>query len=124
MAKSILIIEDDNFLQKALGFTLKEEGYKIASATDGEKAIIMVKKDPPDLILLDLILPKIDGFDVLSQIKADKTISDIPVIIVSNLGDKESVEKGLKMGVKGYIIKAHFKLAEIVDKIKEVLGDK
>ena len=122
--KKILIVEDDDFLQKALGFTVREEGYEIVSAKDGEEALAFVKDNEIDLILLDLILPKMSGFDVLKQFKDDKETSNIPVIIVSNLGDKESVDKGLKMGADDYVIKAHFKLSDIIDKIKEVLDSK
>lgn len=121
MSKKILMIEDDNFMQKALRFTLQGDDYKIIVAVDGQLGIDMAKKEKPDLILLDIILPKIDGFDVLEKLKKDSIIKDIPVLILSNLGQKEDVEKGLKLGAVGYIIKAHFKLEDVVKKIKEIL---
>jgi DNA-binding response OmpR family regulator len=118
---SILVIEDDKFLRELITRKLTEENYKIADAVDGEEGIEKVKKEKPDLILLDLILPGIDGFNVLSQLKGNPELSDIPVIILSNLGQREEVEKGLKLGAIDYLIKAHFTPGEIVVKIKKTL---
>ncbi len=118
---SILVIEDDKFLRELITRKLTEENYKIADAVDGEEGIEKVKKEKPDLILLDLILPGIDGFNVLSQLKGNSELSDIPVIILSNLGQREEVEKGLKLGAIDYLIKAHFTPGEIVVKIKKTL---
>ena len=122
MAKKILIVEDDKFLRDLISQKLLKEGYDIAEAVDGEKGIEGVKKEKPDLVLLDLILPGVDGFEVLSQIKADPILAQIPVIILSNLGQKEDVERGLKLGAVDYLIKAHFTPEEIIQKVKAVLG--
>ena len=122
MAKKILIVEDDKFLRDLISQKLVKEGYDITEAVDGEKGVESVKKDKPDLVLLDLILPGIDGFEVLSRIKADPLLSSIPVIILSNLGQKEDVERGLKLGAVDYLIKAHFTPEEIIQKVKTVLG--
>jgi len=119
--KTILIIEDDRFLRELIVRKLKGEGYQTNEAADGEEGCEKVKKSPPDLVLLDLILPGIDGFEVLSKIKEEPTLSAIPVIILSNLGQREEVEKGLKMGAVDYLIKAHFTPGEIIEKIKAVL---
>ncbi len=121
MAKKILIIEDDKFLRELIGQKLLKEGYDIIEAVDGEKGIKSVKDEKPDLVLLDLILPGMDGFEVLIKIKEDSEIAQIPVIILSNLGQKDDIEKGLKMGAVDYLIKAHFTPGEIIDKIKVVL---
>lgn len=121
MAKKILIIEDDKFLRELIGQKLLKEGYDIVEAVDGEKGIKTVKDEKPDLILLDLILPGMDGFEVLTKIKEDAEISQTPVIILSNLGQKDDIEKGLKMGAVDYLIKAHFTPGEIIDKIKVIL---
>ncbi|HHE76645.1 MAG TPA: response regulator [Candidatus Parcubacteria bacterium] len=121
MAKKILVVEDDKFLRELISQKLTKEGYDIAEATDGEKGFESVKKEKPDLVLLDLILPIIDGFEVLSRIKSDPVLAQIPVIILSNLGQKEDIEKGLKIGAADYLIKAHFTPAEIIEKIKNVL---
>ncbi|MFH1714227.1 MAG: response regulator [Candidatus Nealsonbacteria bacterium] len=117
----ILIIEDDKFLRELISQKLLKEGYEIDSAVDGEEGIKKIKETKPDLVLLDLILPGIDGFEVLTQMKTDSSISPTPVIILSNLGQKEDVERGLKLGAVDYLIKAHFTPGEIVEKIKEIL---
>lgn len=121
MAKKILVIEDDRFLRELIARKLSDDGFVIIEATDGEEGIKKVKEEKPDLILLDLILPSIDGFEVLSQIKKDENLKSIPVIILSNLGQREEVEKGLKMGAVDYLIKAHFTLGEIIEKMKNIL---
>ena len=121
MAKTILIIEDDKFLRELIAQKLFKEGYNIIEAIDGEEGIKKVKEEKPDLVLLDLILPGIDGFEVLSQIKEDPSLAQIPVIILSNLGQKEDVEKGLKLGAIDFLIKAHFTPGEIIEKINSAL---
>ncbi|MFH1462721.1 MAG: response regulator [bacterium] len=117
----ILIIEDDKFLRELISQKLLKERYNVSEAVDGEDGIKKIKSEKPDLILLDLILPGIDGFEVLSQMKAIPELSSIPVIILSNLGQKEDVEKGLKLGAVDYLIKAHFTPGEIIEKIKSSL---
>ena len=121
MAQKILVIEDDKFLRELISQKLIQEGYKIVEAMDGEKGLEAIKKEKPDLILLDLILPGIDGFEVLTRIKKDQPETKIPIIILSNLGQKDDIEKGLKMGAVDYLIKAHFTPAEIIEKIRAVL---
>ncbi len=121
MPKKILIIEDDKFLRKLLIDRLAEEGYLIDGAIDGEEGLEKAKTGEFDLILLDLILPGIDGFEVLSFLKKERNLEKVPVLILSNLGQKEEIEKGLKLGAIDYIIKAHFTLDEIVEKIKKIL---
>ena len=119
--KKILIIEDDKFLRELITRKLLNEAYEVSEAVDGEEGIKKIKEEKPDLVLLDLILPGIDGFEVLSQMRKESALSSIPVIILSNLGQKEDVEKGLKMGAVDYLIKAHFTPGEIIDKIKAAL---
>jgi DNA-binding response OmpR family regulator len=121
MAKKILIVEDDKFLRELITKKLKDEGYETVGAGDGEEGLDKAKKESPDMVLLDLILPGIDGFEVLSKIKDDPALSSIPVVILSNLGQREEVEKGLKMGAVDYMIKAHFTPGEITEKVKTVL---
>ena len=121
MPKTIIIIEDDKFLRELIVQKLLKEGYEISEAIDGEEGIKKIKEEKPDLILLDLILPGIDGFEVLSQMGEDPKLSLIPVIILSNLGQKEDVEKGMKLGAVDYLIKAHFTPGEIIEKIKKAL---
>ncbi len=121
MPKTILIIEDDKFLKELIARKLAGEGYDVLEAVDGEEGIKKIKQEKPDLVLLDLILPGVDGFEILSKMKEDPMAARIPVIILSNLGQKEDVERGFKLGAVDYLIKAHFTPGEIIDKIKAVL---
>jgi len=123
MAKKILVIEDDKFLRELISQKLLKEGYDVSEAIDGEKGIESVKSEKPDVVLLDLILPGIDGFEVLARIKSDPVLNKIPVIILSNLGQKDDIEKGLNMGAADYLIKAHFTPAEIVEKIRMIIKE-
>ncbi len=118
---NILIVEDDKFLRELISQKLVKDGYDISLAVDGEEGIKKIKEEKPDLVLLDLILPGIDGFEVLTQAKKDVTTAKIPVIILSNLGQKEDIERGLKLGAVDYMVKAHFTPGEIIEKIKKVL---
>lgn len=121
MPKNILIVEDDKFLRELISQKLTKEQYNVSEATDGEEGIKKIKKEKPDLVLLDLILPGIDGFEVLAQMKEDQSVTKIPVIILSNLGQREDIERGLKLGAVDYLVKAHFTPGEIIEKIKKVL---
>ncbi len=121
MAKNILIIEDDEFLRGLINKKLTSEGFNIISAVDGEEGIKKTKEQKPDLILLDLVLPNIDGFEVLAKVKADPNVSSVPVIILSNLSQKEDISKGIKLGAVDYIIKAQFTPEEIAEKIKKII---
>jgi DNA-binding response OmpR family regulator len=121
MAKKILIIEDDKFLRELITRKLIEEGFEVLEAVDGEEGMKKVREEKVDLTLLDLILPGIDGFEVLSKMKENPATNKIPVIILSNLGQREDVEKGLGMGAVDYLIKAHFTPQEIIEKVKNSL---
>ena len=120
-AKRVLIIEDDRFLRELIARKLTDEGFDTLEAGEGEEGLKRVKEEKPDLVLLDLILPSIDGFEVLSRMKRDPKLASIPVIILSNLGQREEVERGLKLGAIDYLIKAHFTPGEIIEKIKNAL---
>lgn len=124
MAAKILIIEDDKFLRELIAKKLLREGYEVEEAVDGEEGLRKVKEVMPDLILLDLILPGIDGFGVLKNIKDDPKLSLIPVVILSNLGQRDEIEKGLSLGAVDFLIKAHFTPEEIIEKIRSVLAKK
>ena len=116
--KKILIVEDDKFLRELMVRKLSQENFEIIEAVDGEEGIKKIKDTIPDIVLLDLILPGIDGFEVLAKVKEDTTTNSIPVIILSNLGQREDVERGMKLGAIDYLVKAHFTPNEIIDKIK------
>lgn len=117
----VLVIEDDKFLRELIVRKLMKEGYDADIAVDGEEGIKKIKEVKPDLILLDLILPGIDGFEVLARKRKDPEISEIPVIILSNLGQKDEIERGFNLGAIDYLIKAHFTPREIIDKITGLL---
>lgn len=121
MAKTILIVEDDKFLRELIAQKLAKEGYEVLTTIDGEEGITQIREKKPDLVLLDLILPGIDGFEVLSRMKADQNLAKIPVVILSNLGQKEEIERGFKLGANDYMIKAHFTPREIIDKVNSIL---
>ena len=119
-SKRILVIEDEATLQKALNDVLTQEGFEVFSATDGLTGLEIATKEEPDLILLDIILPKMDGFEVLSKLKKEN--ENVPVIILTNLSDINDVQKALDLGATTYLIKADFHLDEVIQKIKETLG--
>jgi len=115
--KKILLIEDDPFISDVYITNLKNGGFKVSLADDGEKALKVVKRERFDLILLDLLLPKIDGFEVLKCIKKEASLKDTPVIILTNLGEKENIEKGKELGAIDYLVKINFTPKEVLEKI-------
>jgi CheY-like chemotaxis protein len=119
--KKVLIVEDDEFLRSLNAKRLETEGFKVSVAVDGQNAIDLIPKEMPNLIFLDLLLPGIDGFEVLKKIKADPATKDIPVIVFSNLGQKEDIEKARGLGAIDFLVKANFTLDDVVTKIKEIL---
>lgn len=120
--KKILLVEDDNFLSELLSKKLVESQATVTRAANGEEAISFVKANPKyDLILLDLMLPKIGGFEVMEAINADEKAKGTPIIILSNLGQKNDVEKGVSLGAKKFLVKAILSLDEIVDAASEIV---
>lgn len=125
MEKSkILIVEDDQFLVKIYQTKLESEGFDIELALDGEEGIEKAAKFMPELILLDLILPKMNGFEVLKKLKTDEKTKNIPVIVLSNLGQESDVKQGMELGAVDYLIKSDHSINEIIDKIKSKLEKK
>lgn len=120
--KKILIIEDEQSLQKTLGDILRKENYKIINALDGEIGLRLAQNEKPDLILLDLILPKMVGFDVLKNLKQNLETKEIPVIILTNLETTENIEKALNLGATTYLVKTDYSLEEIKEKVKKALN--
>ena len=120
--QKILIVEDDNILSKAVKAALTEEGFETLIAVDGEDTLVKAKEFKPDLILLDLILPKKSGEDVLAEIKQDEELKHIPVLVTTVKSEPESISRCVALGAKGYFIKAHYTLEEIVKEIKKVLA--
>jgi len=126
MAKSkqkvILIAEDDEIILRALYLSFHEEDFTIATAPDGEVALTMTQRMKPDLVLLDLIMPKKDGFTYLKEMKADPTISHIPVIVLSNLGTAENKSHATELGAMDYFVKSDTDLSDLVTKVKKILA--
>jgi len=121
MPKTILFIEDESSLQKTFSDFLRSEGYEIISALDGETGLRLAKEKNLDLILLDLILPKVHGFEVLKELKTDPKTKEIPIIVLTNLEGMGDVEKALELGATTYLVKAQYTLEEVVEKIKEII---
>ncbi|HYE22418.1 MAG TPA: response regulator [Verrucomicrobiae bacterium] len=122
-SKKILVVEDDVTMREIVVQKLKSSGYNVVEAEDGAKGIKLATKEKPDLILLDLMLPEVDGFGVLKEVRAnkDENISKTPVIILSNLWSKEEIIKTKELGVQAYIIKAYMTTEEILEKVNDVL---
>lgn len=121
--KKILFIEDESALQKTFGDVLEQEGYKMISALDGKDGLTLAKSEKPDLILLDLILPKLHGFEVLKQLKEDEETKETPIIVLTNLEGVGDVKKALELGATTYLVKANYSLEEVLQKIKKALND-
>lgn len=117
----VLIVEDDNMLSEMYAAKFKAEGFDVETAFDGEEGLIKAKAIKPDAILLDVIMPKLDGFGTLEALQADKTLSKIPVVMLTNLGQDEDIAKGKKLGASDYFVKANQTPNEIVDKVKKLI---
>ena len=118
----ILLIEDDPFLLSMYSIKFEAEGFVVVSADDGEKGLEMAKKTDANIILLDILMPKMNGFEVLEKLKEDERTRKIPIILLTNLNQKDEIEKGLILGADDYLIKAHFMPSEVVTRIKKILG--
>ncbi len=119
--KKILLAEDDRFLRRACETALTRRGMTVVAAGDGEEALALIRSERPDLILLDLLMPKMTGIEVLRALKADAAIRDIPVLILSNSSRELEMHDAEALGVVGYFIKANFSLQELVDRIAEMV---
>ncbi len=120
--KTILLVEDEEAMQKTFSEILQEEGYTVLSAMNGEDGFEMAKSNHPDLIMLDLILPRKDGFEVLKLLKATEETKQIPVVILTNLEGSSDVEKALELGATTYLVKANYSLEEVVKKVRSLIG--
>lgn len=120
----VLIVEDEEALRKVLQEKMEHAGFETFAAKDGDEGWDMAKNKNPDIILLDLILPKHTGFDVLATLKQDPGLKDVPVFILSNLAEDESLKKALAMGAEDYFVKAQHPINEIVEKVKARLFEK
>jgi len=122
---SILLVEDDSFISGMYQTKLANLGYQVELIDNGENADDRLKQDPlPDLVLLDIVLPKKDGFEILEALRKQERTKNLPVILLTNLGQKPDVERGIKLGADDYIIKAHYTATVVVEKITKVLEEK
>lgn len=117
----ILIIEEDHFMRKIYRDKLSRLGFDFLEATNGEEGLNKVIAEKPDLVILDLILPRKNGFDVLIDMKSNKNTENIPVIILSNLGQESDIQRGLSLGAEEYLVKTEISLSGVVDKVREQL---
>ena len=120
--KKVLIVEDDNFVAEVYSTKLLEMGHEVRIAQNGEEGLKMVEEEKPDLILLDIIMPVMGGIEMLGELKKKDDWKQIPVILLTNVGEKESVQKARDLCVQDYLIKSHFTPAEVIEKIEAVLG--
>lgn len=119
----ILVVEDDDFLRELIVGKLKNEGFRVSQAIDGKEGLYKLREEQPQLVLLDLILPGIDGFEVLHQAHIDPIVSSIPIIVLSNLGQKGDIDRAKENGAVGYLVKAHFTPSQIIEKVQEFLQE-
>ncbi len=120
--KKVLIVEDDQLIFSILSRELADAGFEVANAFDGEQAVTVTKEVRPDLVLLDVLLPRKNGFEVLQTLKSDESLKSIPVVILSNLGQPEDVKKGRELGAIDYMVKVEFEPKQIVAKVRTLLA--
>jgi DNA-binding response OmpR family regulator len=114
----VLVVEDDRFLRKAAEAALRRHGFTVLTASDGEEGLRIAQAEKPDLVLLDLIMPGLQGFEVLKLLKADAATSSIPVMVLSNLGQDSDVQRAMEAGAVDYLIKANLQLDKLIDRVK------
>ena len=119
--KKVLLVEDDPFLSDIYITKLKQSGFAVDLAIDGKDALRKLRRGLPDLLLLDIVLPKLDGWSVLDKIRKEGGLGNMKVVILSNLGQREDVRKGEKFGISGYLIKARHTPSEVIEEIKKLL---
>ena len=119
--KKIVLVEDDSLMSSILAAHLIKEGFNIISVTEGAQAFERIQAEQPSIVLLDIVLPGIGGFDILAKLKQDESTKSIPVLILSNLGSKEEIERGIDLGAEDYLVKANSMVEEITGKIQKIL---
>ncbi|KKR47113.1 MAG: Response regulator receiver protein [Parcubacteria group bacterium GW2011_GWA2_40_8] len=120
--KKILFVEDEQALQRTISEALHREGFEVLNAIDGDSGARLAKTEKPDMILLDLILPRRSGFDVLKELKETEETKDIPVIVLTNLESPADVDRAIELGATTYLVKANYDLSDIVKKVKMAIG--
>lgn len=122
MAQKVLIVEDEDVLRNVLAKKLEKEGYDVIVASDGEKGMENIRSEHPDIVLLDIMLPKKNGYQILEEMHDDEELKKIPVLVISNSGQPVEVKKLLELGACDYLVKADFEPAEVIDKMRTCLG--
>lgn len=122
MASKVLVVEDDRFLTSAYRAKLVRSGFEVQIATDGVEALEILKTFVPEIIILDLVMPRKDGFTTLAEIRAQESLKTIPVIVASNLGQKEDLDRAMSLGATDYIIKSDLSMDALVAKINSTIG--
>ena len=122
MPKKILIIEDEELMLDLLQRKLTKEGYEISVARDGEEGLKTMKEVKPNLVLLDIIMPKMGGFEVMEEMNKNKELKNIPVIVISNSGQPVELDRAQNLGAKDWLIKTEFDPQEVIDKVVKQIG--
>jgi len=122
MAKKILIIEDEEIIYSLLQRKLSQEGYEVSVAKDGQEGLERIRAEKPDLILLDIVMPKKGGFEVMEEIQKDENLKGIPIIIISNSGQPVELDRAKKLGARDWLIKTEFDPQEVIEKVRKQIG--
>lgn len=122
MPKKILIVEDEKIMRDLLVMKLEKEGYEISVAIDGQEGLKTLRKIKPNLILLDIIMPRMGGFEMMEEMNKDPQLKKIPVIIISNSGQSVELDRAIKLGAEDWLIKAEFDPKEVIDKVIKQIG--
>lgn len=121
MGNKILLIEDEELMVELLNRKLTQEGYEVSVARDGEEGLKMMKEQKPELVLLDIVMPRLGGFEVMEKMTKDNDLKDIPVIVISNSGQPVEIDRARKLGAKDWLIKTEFNPQEVIEKVKKQL---
>ncbi|MBL7155035.1 MAG: response regulator [Candidatus Portnoybacteria bacterium] len=119
--KKILIIEDEKFLLEMYQSRFEKEGYRVFTAINGQPGLELAQKEKPDLIILDILMPEMDGYEVIKKLKENSQTEKIPILVLSNLGQPEEINQGLKLGADDYIIKTDLTPSELINKVERML---
>ena len=120
----MVLVEDDSLMSSILATHLIKEGFAIVSVTNGTQAFERIQAEQPSIVLLDIVLPGVDGFNVLQKLKQEESTKSIPVLILSNLGSEEEIQRGMDLGAEAYLVKANSMVEEITSKVREILNKK
>jgi CheY-like chemotaxis protein len=121
-AKRLLLVEDDRFLRRACEVSLKQRGFAVTSAVDGEEGLRLARSERPDLILLDMLMPKLSGLDVLKALRSDPTTRGLRVLVLSNSSREQDVQEVTRLGIEGYLVKSNLSLQSLGDEVSRILG--